>query len=151
MKLLGQSPLISHSLVVGFSLILILVVIMTLSHLENEYQTFTGNSEIQEVCGIIKYSTEKIYNPTNYTSPTNSTMGRIVLTLPERIAGISYRARFSDNLVYVNTVSEPLINTTCSIDINATFSGTTNGGETLIIWKTYTNKKDEIIMEVVNI
>jgi nitroreductase len=46
--------------------------------------------------------------------------------------------------IFITTMAKPVINTTCDIGINATFSGSTSGGETELIWTTYPDKKDEL-------
>jgi hypothetical protein len=121
-----------------------------MNHLGNDYRSFAGKNEILQLCEIINYNTEKIYNPSDYVSPTSDTMGRISLVLPDKIAGILYRASFINSSVFITTLANPVINTTCSTNINATFSGSTNGGETEIIWITHPDRKDEIIMRMIN-
>ncbi len=146
----AASYLIGHSLAIGFSLLLIFIVVATLNSLGEDYRSFGGKNEIHQLCEIIKYSTEKIYNPSDYISPTTSTMGRINLVLPDKIAGIIYKASFVNGSVFITTMTKPIINTTCETNLNATLSGSTIGGETEIIWVAHPDKKDEIIMRMVN-
>lgn len=143
------SNLICHSLVLGFSLLLIFIVVITLNSLGEDYRSFGGKNEISQLCETIKYSAEKIYNPSDYISPTTSTMGRVNLALPEKIAGILYKASLANGSVFITTTAKPFINATCQAMINATLSGSTHGGATEIIWVNHP-AKDEIIMRMVN-
>lgn len=129
----GQNPLLSHTIAIGFSLFLIVLVITTLNSLRDNYQDFIGKNEISQVCSILKGSVEKIYVDDGYTSPVNTTKGRIVAALPQRIADLNYRVRLINNSFFVET-SGPRINATCRIGFNLTYNGSTNGGMTELIY-----------------
>lgn len=124
----GQMPLLSHTITVGFSMILILLVVMTLNSVKGDYQSFIASNEMKEVCTILKNGIEKIYRPTDHR--LNATMGRIFIDLPERIADMRYRVRFLNSSLLIETN----INHTCVVGFNVTYSGSIDGGRTVIEW-----------------
>lgn len=142
----AQSPLLSHSFAIGFSILLVLMVTATFSYLDGGYRSEAGDRELRQLCDIIGSGTEKIYNPGAYRSPTSSIMGRVKLILPEKIAGIIYRADFVNDSLRIRTLADPVISTECGINVNASLSGMTYGGETEITWTTYPDRMDEIVM-----
>ena len=129
----GQSPLLSHALVVMFSIMLVLVAVTAMNSIRNDYQDFVGTIEAQQVCGIIKGSIEKIYQPTDYAVQINQTYGKVVLDLPERIADSRYRVKLFNDSIRVEMLGSQ-INETCRTGFNITMSGTASGGKTAIIF-----------------
>jgi len=74
MKIFGrkaQSSLVAHTILVAFSMILIIVILNSLSSIKEEYQDFIGNIEIKEVCHRISSAIDKIYDEPSYWSLTN--------------------------------------------------------------------------------
>jgi hypothetical protein len=142
----GQSPLLSHTLVVGFSVFLVLAVVTTLNVLKSDYQDFIAKGEIEQVCALIRNGIDSIYNPDDYISPTDTTMGRITILLPDKLAGNVYRIRLVNSSSYIETVSQPAINRTCRLGFPAVYNGSTSGGETEITWTRYSNGNDRIDM-----
>ncbi len=128
----GQNPLLSHAIAIVFSLLLIIVIISVLTSIRDEYSSFTGRNEIAQVCLIMKGGIEKIFTEDSYTSPTNTTKGKVFARLPERIADQNYRIRFVNNSFLVETLSQPRINDTCKPGFNMTYLGSTAGGLTEI-------------------
>ncbi len=129
----GQNPLLSHTIAIGFSLLLIMVVITTLSTLRDNYQDFIGKNEITQVCSLLKSSVEKIFVEDNYVSLTNTTKGRVVVSLPNRIADLNYRVRVINSSFFIET-SGAKINDTCKAGFNLTYNGSAAGGMTEIIY-----------------
>ena len=142
----GQSPLVSHSIIVGFSVFLVLAVVFTLNTLRADYQDFVGKGEIEQVCDLIRGGIEKIYNPSDYISLTNTTIGRIKILFPDRLADNSYRIRFANSSATIETISQPVINKTCIIGFDLIYNGSTSGGETEIVWTRFSNGTDRIDM-----
>ena len=129
----GQSPLLSHALVVMFSIMLVLVAVTAMNSIRNDYQAFVGTIEAQQVCGLIKQSIEKIYQTSDYAVQTNQTFGKITLELPERIADSRYRAKLFNDSIRVEMLGSQ-INETCKTGFNITMSGTSSGGRTQVIF-----------------
>ncbi|MFH0832700.1 MAG: hypothetical protein V1900_03215 [Candidatus Aenigmatarchaeota archaeon] len=136
----GQNPLLSQTLMVAFSLVLLLAVVTTLNSVRNDYQDFVGRHEIRQVCAIVKSGVEKIYSPGDYNSSTNATMGKILLDLPTRIGDMNYRAKFANTSLLIETTGSNRINDTCKIGFNISYSGSTVGGRTEMSWIRYTNE-----------
>lgn len=126
----GQNPLLSHTIAIAFLLLLIIIIISVLTTLRDDYSNFIGKNEISQVCLLLKGSIEKVFTEDGYTSPTNTTKGRLFLRLPERIADQNYRIRFVNNSISVETLSQPRINDTCVPGFNLTYLGFTSGGMT---------------------
>ncbi len=126
----GQSPLLSHTIMLAFSLLLVLVIISMLTAIRDDYSNFIGKNEIAEVCLILKGGIEKMMTDDSYVSPTNTTKGRLFMRFPARIADQNYRMRFANNSVFVETLAQPRINDTCRLGHNASYTGSTAGGIT---------------------
>jgi len=124
----GQSILLSHAILVSFSVFLILIVITTFATLRHDFQNFTAANEMDQLCLILKGGAEKVFYDSNYRSP-NGTQSRLIINLPDRLADIPYRADFQNNSVFIETLG-PKFNTTCKVGFNATYSGFTSGGLT---------------------
>jgi hypothetical protein len=128
----GQSILITHAILVGFTIFLLLVVMNTFMTLREDFQNFAAHSEIDQVCMIIKSGIEKLFLGEEYRSQTNTT-SRIDLNLPEKLVDTSYRASFVNKSIDIATLS-PRYNSTCRIGLDMQYSGFTTGGSTEIIF-----------------
>ena len=144
----GQSPLVSHSIIVGFSLVLLIIIVISLGSIKSDYQQFVAKEEINQVCGLIRGGIEKIYNPSTYTSPTDSLMGSIRIDLPDRLADNVYRVSFGSSS-YIETLTQPAVNKTCNIGFPVVYNGSTTGGETEISWVRQANGTDVITMRAI--
>ena len=133
LRLSGQSPLLSHTIAIGFSMLLILLVVTTLASLRDNYQDFIGKNEISQVCAMLKGSIDRIFVEDAYTSPTNTTKGRIVVALPQRIADLNYRVRLINNSFFIETFGTR-INDTCKAGFSLAYNGSTTGGLTELIY-----------------
>jgi hypothetical protein len=136
---IGQASLISHTFSVSFTIIIILLIVISFNNIRNDYKAFSMKNQINGVCDIIKGAVEKIYWPFDYES--DGTFGRIFVDLPERIGDTNYRARFLGSSLLI----ESGINSTCSIGFNITYAGSTTGGRTEIEW-TRAGTVDKITM-----
>jgi len=145
----GQSQLLLHAIAVGFSLIVILLIVTVMNSIVEDHQEFVGKKEILQSCDIMKTSVEKIMLQQEYTSPTNTTLGRIFVAMPERIGGAGYRTRFANDSLIIETFGSPLLNDTCILGFNASFKGSTKGGTTRITLTRYANGTDEITVSTV--
>jgi len=128
----GQDSLLSHSMLIAFSLIVIIFVVAALTSLRDDYSGFIGKNEISQVCLLVKGSIEKIFVEDRYSSPTNTTKGRIFLNLPDRIGDQNYRIRFVNASISIETLSRPRVNDTCKAGFNLSYTGSTTGGRTEI-------------------
>ena len=140
----GQA-LVSHTIFFVFSILLILTIVTSFGTIRNDAQKFIGNDEIQQVCTIIRTSINKIYSVSDYSSPTTTVLGEIITNLPNRIADESYRARFVNSTIVIET-SQPGLNGTCETGFDVNFTGSTPGGRTQIEWVRYSNGGTVIAM-----
>lgn len=140
----GQSVLVSHAFVVGMSVVVILVVITALKTISEDNRDFIGRSEISQVCSIIKSASEKVLPEQLYVSPTNTSAARITVNLPERIAELRFRTRIAADDIIIETSGDVLLNETCKIGLNASYSGSTAGGRTLVELIRHANSTKEI-------
>ncbi len=140
----GQSPLITHAIMVGFSVFLVYAVISTLTSIKTDYQEIVGGSEISGVCFIIKSGIDKVYAPDSYnTSATN--LGSIEISLPDRITDLKYEANFFNRSMLIKS-SLPAFNQTCKIGYNVAYNGSTSGGLTRISYiKNTTSETIEMV------
>ncbi|MFC2143242.1 hypothetical protein ACFLQN_02480 [Candidatus Aenigmatarchaeota archaeon] len=135
----GQA--LTHTLVVGFGVILLLSVIVILNTNKLEYQKFIIEKELEELCLTIKSSIYAAYVETDYHS-NDVILGRVRFNLPSTLVDSKYRISLADKSVFITTES-PRFEHTCFVGINAEFKGATNGGQTEIIYSV--NDGSEII------
>ena len=138
----GQSFVITHALFIGFSITFVLVAMVTLNALKEDYQEFIVKNEMKEVCLTIKTAIEKVYFIPSYKPLTNTTIGKIRISFPDRLADLTYRINFSGGTANLDAVK---FNETCVIGFNNTI-GYTTGGETEIIVKVYSSETKVIEM-----
>ena len=143
----GQSVLISHSLMLAITLILVMIIIFSIISLKAQYQNFIGISEAKQVCLTTKSSIEKIYSPENYTSQTNSILGKVLVNLPKRIADEKYSIIFVNKSAEIK-ISNIGLNYTCKVGFPVQYNGSTDGGLTEISWIRLSNSTDVINMRV---
>ena len=136
---LGQSPVLSHTLIIGFSVILVLIIVTSMASIKEELQDFIGKSEIKQVCALVKGGIESVFHRDNYISPMNESKGTAKLKLPGRIADLSYRARFSGSELVIETFGINMTDT-CKMGFNATYLGSTSGGVTLVNFTEYSGR-----------
>ncbi len=141
-----KGQLVSHTFAVGFNIILLLAIILSLNHISNEYKNFISSSESEQVCLMIKSAVTKLMPKTNYN--TSSYMSGIIYTkLPERISNTKYRISIEGDLVKVHLLGIEK-EFTCMLDRPVQSKGTTAGGTTKI--KAIVNMS-EIEIELSNI
>ena len=144
-KMKGDAML-THMITLVFSLLMILTIIITFNSLESDYKDFIGRNEIQQVCSMVKSGIDSIYVKENYNSPDNSTNGKIILELPDRIADMDYRIRFINKTAAIETLGRLRVNDTCKIGFAANYTGSTSGGRTEINFTAYSNGNNMIAM-----
>jgi len=132
-KTLGQSVLFTHTILIGFTLFIIFVVVVTFSNLRSDYQEFAADNEMRQVCLLVKNAVEGAYIESDYASPTNTTHGYLFVDLPDKLLGTGYRTGFTGDSVYVETYG-PSFNVTCKVGLNITYAGSSNGGLTSVVF-----------------
>ena len=138
----GQSFVLTHAMFVGFSIFFVLVIVMMFSSLKDDYQDFIAKNEMNQVCLSIKSSVEKIYLLSSYSIATNTTVGKIRIVLPDRIADMTYRINFSGNSAFIQTTK---LNESCVIGFSG-LTGYTSGGATDVVFAIYSNSTKIIEM-----
>lgn len=138
--------MLTHTIILVFSLMMILTIIITFKSMENDYRDFVGKNEMQQVCSMVKTGIESIYFKENYNSPGNTTKGRIIIDLPDRIADMNYRIRFVNRSATIETLGRLRINDTCKIGFVANYTGSVSGGRTEINWTSYSDGNNVIAM-----
>lgn len=141
----GQSILLNHAIMVGFSIFLIYVVFTTFASIREEYQEFVGGNEIKELCFIMRGAIDKVYTPAEYNVSTNTSLGQIEVRLPDRITDLKYQANFFNRSILIES-SGAIFNDTCKIGYNVNYNGSASGGLTRFSYLRYTNGTDFIEM-----
>ena len=142
----GQNPLISHTILIGIGVLLILSVVVTMNTVKSNYDEFVGEEEMDIVCSLIRHAINEMYMPSSYQVQSDTLTGKIVLNLPDRIGDSVYKARFINDSLKIETYGSLKINRTCLIGFNASYSGLTSGGRTKIMWTTLSNGSNRIEM-----
>lgn len=141
----GASTFLTSIIFIGFSLFLILVVVNIVNSLTDEYRNYITDGELEQLCFTIRSAIEKIYGTTDYMSQTNTTYGKIILNLPEKVGGARYLAQFSGTNIFIEALNgEKKLK--CRTGFNLTYSGSTTGGLTEIKYMYYTNGTKTIFM-----
>jgi len=138
----GQSTIVSHSLIVMFAVIFLLIIITTMNSIKEDYSNFVLNITAKEICSLVKSSSEKIYQPVSSSINSNKTeeMGYVTVNLPSKIGSKNYKISFANETIQIKTSDNQF---TCKVGLNTTFSGTSSGGLTKIVWN-YGNGTNEI-------
>src|SRR3989338_479122 len=134
----GQAPLLTHAIMVGFSIFLIYAVVTTLTSIKNDYQQVVGGNEVKEICFIMKSAIDKVYAPDGYNLSTDTNLGSVDIDIPAKIAGIKYSANFFNKSILIKS-SPQSFNETCKIGYNVAYRGSTSGGLTRFSYLKYTN------------
>ncbi len=140
----GQSILLTHAILVSFAIFLVFAVFTGLTTLRTDFENFVADKEIKQSCLLVRGGIEKIYVNTDYRSNDNVTAGSIVLQMPERLAGASYRLSFDNNSIVID--GRPLFNTTCKTGFNLSYKGSSTGGLVQMKYVRYGNGTDAIEM-----
>jgi len=129
----GQSPIVTHSILVLFAVVLLMAVVTSMGNIEKNYRNFTSGMSAKSICSLLKSTAEKIYVPVSGNITVNRTieMGHIIISLPTRIGNGQYVVSFYNNSVLIEYGK---ISYGCNIGTNATLSGLTYGGRTKIKW-----------------
>ena len=141
----GQSILLTHALLVGFSIFLVYAVVTTFVALRDEYQEFIGANEVKQLCFVMSGAIEKIYKEPDYNISTYTLMGSLDVSMPEKIVDVNYRARFVNSSVLIESIGN-VFNDTCVIGYEAIYNGSTTGGLTRISYYRASNGTDIIEM-----
>jgi hypothetical protein len=138
----GQSFLFSHSILVGFGVILIFIVIVAFTNLRSDFQGFTARNELQQACMIVQGGIEKINVPSGYRPQGDGMYGEINVKLPDRIAGLPYNIRFADGAIIIEAGDFAY---TCRAGFSARYAGASSGGITrLAIFRNSTADRIEM-------
>lgn len=144
----GQAPLVSHAIIVGFTIFLVYVVFTTFTALRDDYQKFVGGLEIKELCFIVRGSAEKVYTAADYNVSVNSLLGSIEVRLPDRVTDLKFNVRFVNKSALIESPGAEF-NETCKIGFPAQFNGSTSGGLTRFSYTRLTNGTN--VIEVVKL
>jgi hypothetical protein len=142
----GISPILNQSIMISVSIMVIILVITIVNRVSTDYKEFVGRNEIKEVCYIIRAGIEYEYWPGEYSSASNTTYGKILVNLPEKIAGLPYRAEFVNTSLELKMEGDLKLNYTCSLNFPVSYNGSSTGGLTELKWIQYDNGTDLINM-----
>jgi hypothetical protein len=138
----GQSFLFSHSILVGFGVILIFIVMVAFTNLHNDFQNFVAKNELQQACIIVQGGIEKIYLESGYRSPTEGIYGTIDVNLPDRIAGMPYSVYFVNSTIRSDAGE---FSYACGAGFNARYQGSSSGGITqIVLFRNFTETRIEM-------
>ena len=141
----GQSILLTHAILIGFTVFLVYAVTTTFIGIRADYQKFVGNNEVNELCFVMKGAVDKVYINTDYNSPTTTLAGYIDVLMPEKISDLPYHANFANRSVFLQSIDRKF-NSTCTIGLNVNYNGTTSGGLTRFSYTRYANGTKTIEM-----
>lgn len=129
----GQSILLSHAILVGFSIFLVYAVSTTFVTLKNDYQHVIGGNEVDQLCFVIRGAVDKMQPDTNYNFTADTVLGSMDINFPERIAASNYRIKFANQSAVIDSLDNKF-NQTCRMTANAVYTGQTSGGLTRITY-----------------
>ncbi len=127
------SPIVSHTIFVGLTLIIVLTMVTTISSISSSYTKLISQNEIAQACYTVRAAIENIYNPTDYISPTDTVYGVVIVDIPDKIARSSYAVDFIGKNLRIAWRNETFL---CSVGFNATYLGLSlSGGGSEISWR----------------
>ncbi len=141
----GQSVLLSHAILVGFSIFLIYAVTTTFVSLRDDYQEFIGGNEIKQLCFVMNGAIEKIYNQPEGNLSTYTLLGSLEVRMPEKIVDVNYRAKFINRSILIESIGD-IFNDTCTVGYEANYNGSTVGGLTRLSYYRASNGTNVIEM-----
>jgi len=141
----GQSVIVTHSLLVLFATLFLIIIVTTLNSIREDYRDFTLNLTVKDICSVVKASVEELHAPipAELEVNTEQSMGSVTLDLPQKIGGVKYRIRFGNRTILVKTESG--FSYACYTSVNSTLAGRSAGGRTRISW-IYGNGTDKILI-----
>jgi hypothetical protein len=130
----GQSVVVTHSLLILFATLLLIIVVTTLNSIKEDYRDFVLNLTAKDICNLVKTSIEELRTsiPTELEVKTEQNMGSIILDLPSKIGNTKYRIRLENETILIKTESG--FSYTCYTSVNSTLSGRSTGDRTKIYW-----------------
>ena len=90
----GQGPFISHTLLAGILLIVIVVISTSLITMHSHYSSFLINEQSKSICNVIRGAVIDFSPANDYYYETDTLYGKIWLNLPSRLGGQGYNIRF---------------------------------------------------------
>ena len=139
----GESSFVVHTILIAASITFILVVVATFVSIKETHQELIAKNEIRELCLLTKDGIDKVYHQTRYNPITNTTLGRLVLSYPDRVAELNYRINFTGNTLYVKAGDYA---DSCTVGLNITLKGDISGSLAEIIFRKYSNGTQEVEM-----
>ncbi|GEM_PF-1580122 len=140
-RLKGEATLVVHTILIAASITFILVVVAAFGSLKGTYQELIAKNEIRELCLLTKDGIDKIYHQTRYVPKTNTTLGRLVLSYPDRVAELNYRINFTGNALYVKAGE---YSESCIVGLNITLKGEVSGSFVELTFRKYSNGAQEV-------
>lgn len=142
----AQSELIWHSISIAVTLGIIMVILLTLGNIRDEFKDYISNEEIKQVCYNMRSAINIVYEKPDYRAASNSTLSAIYFDLPQRIADENYRISTAPNKSLTVSIAAMQKNFTCRTGISADISGTAAGGRAKVTWTSLENGTDMIEM-----
>lgn len=127
----AQTPMVGHTIIIAVTVLLILTIVSTLNNLNNLYSDFVKENEIVHICDIIHSSIVSLYDQDQPTLQQDTTLGEIIIELPNDIAGESYTIDFYNKSVRVRVGDKTEL---CKIGYDVSYTGRSAGGLVKIKW-----------------
>ncbi len=125
----GQSILLTHAILVGFSIFLIYAVTTTFVTIREDYKEFVGSNEIREMCFAMRSAAGKIYTQSTQNISTTTILGSLNVRAPDRISDMNYRMKFVNDSIVIESIDRGFRDT-CKVGLGAAYNGTSSGGLT---------------------
>ncbi|GEM_PF-3083052 len=122
--------IISHTLALGLTILLVISLVVVFNNFRTQQSAELADVQLRSICYRIKSTAEAMWRPINYS--TSAVMGRIVLNLPLRVAGVSYSATMFNKTISM-IAPDAAASTQCYLGIG-NVSGATAGGIAELIW-----------------
>ena len=117
----GQQPFVSHTMMIGFASILLVIVAASLVAVNGDYSSFVTDSAVDNIC--IEFR-----NAINYIVSNDLDHGEIVLKLADKIGDKNYVISGS-NKIYLEWENNERV---CKTGYSIKYSGRIEGGPVLL-------------------
>ncbi len=123
----GQQPFVSHTMVIGFASVLIVIVAASLVTVHSDYSDFIIGSSSNDVCFELRAVTASIVS-------NGLTKGQIILHLSDKIGDKNYDLSADYNSVKIQWENKEKV---CNLGYNVNMTGRVEGGTVLLDFENF--------------
>ena len=118
----GQEPFVSHTLIIGFASVILVIVAVSLVTVHNDYSDFIIESSTSKICSDLRTAVSEIVS-------NDLLEGNILLHLPAKIGDKNYDLSGNLDIVKIHWENQEK---DCKLGYDVNMDGNANGGSILL-------------------